>query len=203
MIIYYDSRKIGHYNGIPSIELCMAMTQQNDDDVLSPELISITPETKEESVALVRSGIEKSVGDNASLLGTTSDATHLLLYGFTSLIAKLHNANSLADVKEAAAPFAELSAGFQERLENGEVKLPFMDKGLDVVVGDIERRATVVADVLHQAAPSNDSSAEPVVATEAAPETTEAEQKSGIARFTSGAIAAITGRSPEGDKKGS
>ena len=165
---------------------------------------NIPPDTNLPKI-LIRQKIQQQAGDNHSLLGTTSDATHLLLYGFTSLIAKLHNANSLADVKEAAAPFAELSADFQARLENGEIKLPFMDKGLDMVVDDIERRATAVADVLHQAVSFDNSGAESeaAVVTEAAPETAEAEQKSGIARFTSGAIAAITGRSPEGDKKGS
>ena len=96
----------------------------------------------------IRSQISSAVGDTESLLGTTADATQLLLYGFTTLSAKLHTAKSRAAVREAAAPFAELSAGFLAKVESGEVKLPFMAKGLESVVIDIEQRATAVAEVL-------------------------------------------------------
>jgi hypothetical protein len=96
----------------------------------------------------IRNAISACAGDSDSLLGTTSDTTHLLLYHFASLIAKLHVANSLAEVRAAAAPFAKLSAGFRAKLEGGEVRLPYMGKGLDRVVSEIEQRATAVADVL-------------------------------------------------------
>ena len=101
-----------------------------------------------EHVKSLRQEIEIRAGDNASLLGTTADATQLLLYSFTTLIAKLHTANSLAEVRQAAAPFADLSADFIAKIDAGEVKLPFMNKGLESVVGDIEQRATAVAKVL-------------------------------------------------------
>lgn len=105
----------------------------------------------EEKRSVIRQQISKTAGDNATLLGTTSDATQLLFYGFTSLIAKLNTANSLAEVRAAAAPFADLSAGFLTKVEDGEVKLPFMIKGLDSVVSDIEQLATAVAVVLQSA----------------------------------------------------
>ncbi|MFD2179541.1 hypothetical protein [Veronia pacifica] len=96
----------------------------------------------------IRGKISDSVGDPETLLGTTADAVQLLLYGFTGLIAKLHTANSLAEVREAAAPFSELAEGFQNKVSSGEVKLPFQIKGLSSVVEDIEKRATAVAVVL-------------------------------------------------------
>ena len=101
--------------------------------------------------ALARKEIEQKAGDSASLLGTTSDATQLLLYGFCQLVAALHKADSLADVRKAAQPYSELAAGFLGKVESGEVKLPFMGKGLEKVVGEIEQRATSVAEVLAQA----------------------------------------------------
>ena len=107
---------------------------------------------------LIRSKIQADAGDSASLLGTTSDATQLLLYGFCQLVAALHKADSLADVRKAAKPFAGLAAGFAGflgKVENGEVKLPFMGKGLEKVVGEIEQRATSVAEVLAQANSTN------------------------------------------------
>ena len=100
---------------------------------------------------LARKEIEQKAGDSASLLGTTSDATQLLLYGFCQLVAALHKADSLADVRKAAKPYSELAAGFLGKVESGEVKLPFMGKGLEKVVSDIEQRATSVAEVLAQA----------------------------------------------------
>ena len=102
-----------------------------------------------------RKRIELKAGDSASLLGTTSDATQLLLYGFCQLVAALHKADSLADVRKAAKPYSELAAGFLGKVENGEVKLPFMGKGLEKVVGEIEQRATSVAEVLAQANSTN------------------------------------------------
>ena len=97
----------------------------------------------------LRNAISAQAGDQPALLGTTADATQLLLYGLTTLINGLHKAESLEDVRGAAGPFAEVSAGFLARVEAGEVKLPFMDKGLASVVSDIEKRATAVAEVLH------------------------------------------------------
>ena len=96
----------------------------------------------------IRDAVHAQAGDPESMLGTTADATQLLLYSFTTLIAKLHTANSLAEVRQAAAPFADLSADFIAKIDAGEVKLPFMNKGLESVVGDIEQRATAVAKVL-------------------------------------------------------
>ncbi|RXJ70657.1 hypothetical protein CS022_22590 [Veronia nyctiphanis] len=97
---------------------------------------------------MIRGRIQANVGDPETLLGTTADAVQLLLFGFTGLIAKLHTANSLAEVREAAAPFSELAEGFQNKVSSGEVKLPFQIKGLSSVVEDIEKRATAVAVVL-------------------------------------------------------
>jgi hypothetical protein len=102
----------------------------------------------QEQRSVIRQQISKAAGDNATLLGTTIDATQLLFYAFTSLIAKLNTATSLAQVREAAAPFADISTGFLSKVEDGEVKLPFMIKGLESVVSDIEQLATAVAEVL-------------------------------------------------------
>jgi hypothetical protein len=54
-------------------------------------------------------------------------------------------------MREAAEPFAQLSAGFLAKVESGEVVLPFMLKGLDNTVAEIETRATAVSDALKAA----------------------------------------------------
>lgn len=106
---------------------------------------------REAQKSALRQRIASQAGDEASLLGTTSDAAALAIYGLASLVAKLATANSLAEVRDAAAPFAALSADFLAKVESGEVKLPFMLKGLDTVVTDIETRATAVSDALQTA----------------------------------------------------
>ena len=106
---------------------------------------------KREANDLVRAKIKRGAGDTASLLGTTSDAASLAIYGLATLVAKLSTAQSLADVREAAAPFAALSAGFLAKVESGDIKLPFLIKGIESVVADIEARSTAVSDAIIEA----------------------------------------------------
>ena len=44
----------------------------------------------------IRAEIEKNSGDTPSILGTTADATQLLLCAFFELITQLHTAKTLA-----------------------------------------------------------------------------------------------------------
>lgn len=99
----------------------------------------------------VRAAIASKAGDQASLLGTTADGAQLAIYGLAALVAKLSTANSLVEVREAAEPFAQLSAGFLAKVESGEVVLPFMLKGLNNTVAEIETRATAVSGALQSA----------------------------------------------------
>ncbi len=117
-----------------------------------PENI-LTPEenARLESEAVkshVRQKIASNAGDFPSILGTTADATQILLFGLASLVAKLSTANSLAEVRESAAPFAAISDDFLGKVQAGEVRLPFQVKGTEGVIMDIETRATAVADAL-------------------------------------------------------
>ena len=96
----------------------------------------------------IRRRIALEAGDILSLIGTTADGGQILLYAFATVIRSLHTAQSLAEVRAAAEPFAELANGFLDRLDSGAVRLPFMVKGMDAAVADIETRATAVAKAL-------------------------------------------------------
>ena len=150
MIIFYKNEKVGTFIGVPDLDLCAAMAIKSQGDVIDYAQISMKPETAEEKIALIRSGIDKNAGDTASMIGTTTDATQLLLFGFATLIKNLNTASSIAEVRQAAAPFDDLATGFLSKVESGEVKLPFQQKGISTVVSDIENRATAVADVLSE-----------------------------------------------------
>ena len=96
----------------------------------------------------IRNAVHAAAGDPESLIGTTADGVQLLLFAFSQMTVALNNANSVTEVREAAAPFNDLATAFLSKVASGEVKLPFQAKGLESVVADIETRATAVTDVL-------------------------------------------------------
>jgi len=102
----------------------------------------------EEQIHVLRQKISTTAGDTDSLLGTTSDGVQLLLHAFAQLTVGLHQASSLAQVREAAEPFNELATQFLAKVESGEVRWPYIDKGREPVMVEIEQRATKVADIL-------------------------------------------------------
>lgn len=129
----------------------------NNQLVIDNSLAEIAAQKQEQSVLLhtqflqkdkVRKEIYAQAGDTAALLGTTADGVHLLLFAFSQMTVALNKANSLAEVREAAAPFNDLATAFLGKVKSGEVKLPFQAKGLESVVADIETRATAVTEVL-------------------------------------------------------
>jgi len=123
-----------------------------DDEVFSNWYVLYIKDLEKRDL---RNKITEQAGDSTSLLGTTADGVQLLLYAFSKHMIALNNAQSLADVRASADEFVALSASFLSKVDSGEVRLPFLVKGLDSVVGDIEDRATKVADVLAQATSEN------------------------------------------------
>ena len=126
---------------IPAAQVAAFLAEQSDAS-LSVEY------TADEIRAQVRQRIDERAGDSLSMLGTTSDAAALAVFGLASLVAKLSTAGSLAEVRAAAEPFAAMSADFLGKVEAGEVKLPFMAKGIEATIAEIEARATAVTEAL-------------------------------------------------------
>jgi len=98
----------------------------------------------------LRAGIDAAAGDIPSLLGTTADGAQLVIYHLAVLATELSTAQSLAEVRSAAAPFATLTAAFLEKIESGEIKLTALLKGEGNVIAEIESRATAVSEVLEE-----------------------------------------------------
>ena len=82
------------------------------------------------------------------LLGTTRDTALLTLVHLATLAKALSEAQSLAEVRAAAAPLATLSATLLADIDAEEVRLPFKLKGEAKVLAEIGTRATAVAAVL-------------------------------------------------------
>ena len=107
--------------------------------------------SKAGQIAALRKSIVAKAGDTDSLLGTTNDGVQLLLHSFAQLTVGLNQANTLAQVREAAEPFNEMAAQLLAKVESGEVRLPYIDKGRDSVMAEIQQRATKVANILANA----------------------------------------------------
>ena len=96
----------------------------------------------------IRNSIHQTAGDSLSLLGTTTDTTHVLLYFTSLLIYSLRNAESFDEFRAVAEPFADMAEDFLAKVETGETKLPFVKKSLNKVFEDIAQRATAVSEAL-------------------------------------------------------
>jgi hypothetical protein len=106
----------------------------------------------------VRKRISESAGDTLSMLGTTADAAALATLGMAALTVSVANSNNFADFKAAflgalsgmsgSQDMVAISAAFLGKIEAGEVVIPAMAKGMDVVIADIEQRSTAVSQAL-------------------------------------------------------
>ena len=96
----------------------------------------------------VRDEIQQNAGDLHSLLGTASDAGGLVLVELLRLAGALAGADSLAEVRTAAERLETLGAPFLEKIDSGEVQLPYMVKGEAAVMDDVAERGVVVSTAL-------------------------------------------------------
>ncbi|WP_125562270.1 hypothetical protein [Pseudoalteromonas rubra] len=96
----------------------------------------------------VRSDVEKQVADSQSLLGTTSDTTHLLLNELSGFVNKLSEANSLEEVKASVTSLKASIGDIEGKVATGELTFPYQSKGLDTVKQEIIERANGVNNLL-------------------------------------------------------
>ena len=126
------------------------INEMNEMDMI-PDESQQQQQARENQRALARSQISQKAGDQGSLIGTTADATQILLYALCTLATQLAKAKTLADVRAAPSSIVPIAESFLSDIESGQVKMPFMAKGLDSVIEDIKQRATQVSNVLESA----------------------------------------------------
>lgn len=93
---------------------------------------------------IIRKKIKKLGEDSESLLGTTTDAVHLLMYHFAKLTLAINTATSIDELKASSAGFNNLAQSFINNIESGDTKLPFNTKTGEKVIEDLSSRATIV-----------------------------------------------------------
>ena len=113
-------------------------------DAIDPRLDIMSPSALK---TVMRSKIKEGAGDLQSLVGTSTDAICYLLYELGQLLPALSNAQSLAEVRAAAAPLAATLGAFAQSVDESSIRLPYQNKSTDVL-DDVASRATEVAQVL-------------------------------------------------------
>lgn len=110
----------------------------------------------------VRSIISKNVGDTASLLGTVSDATGILVAMALADVVALHGSTTFAQYKAAKegvftalageADIAEIASQALAKIQSGDVVLTAHVKGLENVITESLTRSNDVSTILVEAA---------------------------------------------------
>lgn len=103
--------------------------------------------------ALARDAIERETGqDTAALLGVTTDTVHVLVYALALLTRAMQKAQSVDDLKAAFDPFKDYGEQFLQKVQTGEIQLPYLvnKKGLAGVFTELAETATGTSTALSQ-----------------------------------------------------
>ncbi|OHU88243.1 hypothetical protein BET10_10505 [Pseudoalteromonas amylolytica] len=97
-----------------------------------------------------RQSINQQVADNASILGTTSDTTHILLNELSGFINKLSQAQSLAEMRASTESLKAAIGSIEQQVTDGSLEFPYQVKGQAQVMDEICTRAQGVSQILKQ-----------------------------------------------------
>ncbi|NOU49526.1 hypothetical protein HG263_03050 [Pseudoalteromonas sp. JBTF-M23] len=103
---------------------------------------------KQQQTQTFRHNINKKVADSDSLLGTTSDTTHILLNELSGFINKLSTAQSLAEMRASTESLKAAIGGIEQQVTEGSLQFPYQVKGQAQVMDEISQRANGVSQVL-------------------------------------------------------
>ena len=119
------------------------------DEALADSLVAEAVQSEQalQHKRQMRHAIHQETGDLHSLVGTSSDAICYLLYEQGKCLQALSEAQSLAEMRAAAAPLAASLGAFAQAVDAGEIQLPYKNKSTDVL-DDVAARATGVAQIL-------------------------------------------------------
>jgi|GEM_PF-3011543 len=119
-----------------------------DDDRLTVDPDDLAAYQDEQDRKAMRRNIQNQVGDEASLLGTTADATAMLWDRYTRLLVDLSVVGSFAELKGVVADHLADLATWRDGIDDGTIKLPHMVKGGEAgVLREMGERCTKVAEI--------------------------------------------------------
>ncbi|MBQ4814015.1 hypothetical protein J8M20_21800 [Pseudoalteromonas luteoviolacea] len=95
-----------------------------------------------------RQKINNRIADDGSLLGSTSDISHLLLHELSIFVNKLSQANSLAEMRASTESLKNAIGAIEGKVASGEVELPYQIKGQTAALDEALTRAHGVSNLL-------------------------------------------------------
>ncbi|MBE0347042.1 hypothetical protein [Pseudoalteromonas peptidolytica] len=95
-----------------------------------------------------RGQIAREVADADSIVGTTSDTSHLLLVELITLIDGLSKATTLAEMRAVASQGQTRLGTLANKVLNREIQFPYQGKNIERVYQEIAARATGVTTIL-------------------------------------------------------
>lgn len=104
---------------------------------------------KEARKRVIRQNLNLAAGDAETILGTTSDLTHLLLVEYVKLVYAISAANELKDVKAIASDALNNLGELGKSIINRSIVFPYENKGEGKVLSEIIKRAKATASILN------------------------------------------------------
>ncbi|WP_155731862.1 hypothetical protein [Pseudoalteromonas luteoviolacea] len=95
-----------------------------------------------------RQKITSRVADEGSLLGSTSDISHILLHELSIFVNKISTANSLAEMRTSTESLKNAIGAIEGKVASGEVELPYQVKGQEAALEEALVRAHGVSSLL-------------------------------------------------------
>ncbi|KZN66828.1 hypothetical protein [Pseudoalteromonas luteoviolacea] len=96
----------------------------------------------------VRHKILNRIADTDSMLGNTSDISHILLHELSIFVNKLSQANSLAEMRTSTESLKNAIGAIEGKVASGEVELPYQIKGQTAALDEAVSRAHGVSNLL-------------------------------------------------------
>ncbi|KZN34935.1 hypothetical protein N480_20320 [Pseudoalteromonas luteoviolacea S2607] len=96
----------------------------------------------------VRHKILNRIADTDSMLGNTSDISHILLHELSIFVNKLSQANSLAEMRTSTESLKNAIGAIEGKVASGEVELPYQIKGQTAALDEALSRAHGVSNLL-------------------------------------------------------
>ncbi|KZN65733.1 hypothetical protein N473_11955 [Pseudoalteromonas luteoviolacea CPMOR-1] len=103
-----------------------------------------------QSKMILRNEINYYVADTDSMVGTTSDLTHLLLNELSGFANKLSQANSLAEMRTSVASLKNAIGIIEGKVNGNELIFPYQVKDPSDVIEEVVQRANGVSQLIQE-----------------------------------------------------
>lgn len=93
---------------------------------------------------------ERTQCDTDALLGVALDSIHVLAYGLSFIYKAIDSSSSLEELKKRLSVMQDVTGDFLDKVESGEIKLPYLTvkHGVAPVFADLAKTATATTEAM-------------------------------------------------------